>query len=176
MFTRFNRQLCFSLSLFLLLTSFQLVPFVRSLPAYLVVQSIFGYSMASIDVASNAWVIEIWPENPNPFMQGLHFSFAIGTSLASPHCRSFPSILQQFRSKRHTVSARTGGISCLCTIHHCIKCHIRCSIITNTCVYIQTIQTGEEANNHQFGITEDIRFRFIQLWVQRTSESWNESI
>lgn len=38
--------------------------------------------MASIDVASNAWVIEIWPENPNPFMQGLHFSFAIGTSLA----------------------------------------------------------------------------------------------
>lgn len=54
----------------------------RSLGEYLAVQSVFGYAMAASDVASNAWMIEIWPENPNPFMQGLHFSFAIGTSLA----------------------------------------------------------------------------------------------
>ena len=41
-----------------------------------------GFASAGIDVAGNAWLLEMWQENSNPYMQGLHFSYALGSTLS----------------------------------------------------------------------------------------------
>lgn len=45
--------------------------------------SINGISSGIIEAIANVWLLEIWPsEKTTPFMQGLHFSFAIGCAVA----------------------------------------------------------------------------------------------
>ena len=81
-FNLINRQLGFVVNLLISGLSLLAIPFVRSLYFFIAAQAVFGFSIAGLDVAGNAWILEIWQEGANPYMQGLHFSYAIGMTIA----------------------------------------------------------------------------------------------
>ena len=41
-----------------------------------------GFVGGAVDVAVNSWVLDLWGENCNTYMQGLHFSYGFGTAVA----------------------------------------------------------------------------------------------
>jgi len=77
-----NRQLGFVASLIVSGLALIAIPFVRQLYFFIVAQAVFGFAVAGLDVAGNAWILEIWQESANPYMQGLHFSYAIGMTIS----------------------------------------------------------------------------------------------
>jgi FHS family Na+ dependent glucose MFS transporter 1 len=81
-FNKVNRQLGFVVSLLIAGASLLCIPFVRELYFFILAQAVFGFAIAGLDVAGNAWILEIWQEGANPYMQGLHFSYAIGMTVA----------------------------------------------------------------------------------------------
>lgn len=58
------------------------VPFVRNLTDFILTQIALGIFSAGLDVAGNAWLLELWEEKANVPMQGMHFAFAIGMTIA----------------------------------------------------------------------------------------------
>ena len=41
-----------------------------------------GVASAGMEVAVNAWMLELWQEDCNVYMQGMHFAYAIGVTIA----------------------------------------------------------------------------------------------
>lgn len=69
--------------------------------------STLGISAGAIDVATTVIILHIWRQKSNPFMQGLHFSFAIGMVFS-------PMLAAPFLKPDHRVQAapsvnHTGG-------------------------------------------------------------------
>ena len=81
-FSKTNRQLGLIASLLVGALSLLIVPFIRILWLYVALEVIFGFAGAAMDVACNSWLLEIWEADVNPWMQALHFSFAIGMTIA----------------------------------------------------------------------------------------------
>ncbi|KAI1288238.1 hypothetical protein HDE_09524 [Halotydeus destructor] len=52
-------------------------------------QVAYGASQAAVDVALNSWVLELWKEESNPYMQTLHFSYALGSFIGPFICEPF---------------------------------------------------------------------------------------
>ena len=77
------------------------VPYVKNLATFISGQTILGITTSGIDVAINAWLLEIWQEKANPYMGGLHFSFAIGQTLS-------PLLAEPFLSKEITSNQTLG--------------------------------------------------------------------
>lgn len=48
----------------------------------MLVMVIEGLVVAAIDVGGNAWVLELWGDECNTYMQALHFSFGLGIAIA----------------------------------------------------------------------------------------------
>lgn len=91
LFTLINRQIGLSLCLLLLASSSISVPYLKSLPLYYVSQSFAGFASAGIDVANNAWLIEMWSSECSPYLQSLHFGYSIGAVFAPLIAESFLS-------------------------------------------------------------------------------------
>lgn len=81
-FLKINRQIVVIVALVISGFAILAVPFVRNLYLYLVSEITYGFFTAIIDVASNAWILEIWNKGSNPYMQGLHFCYSIGMTIA----------------------------------------------------------------------------------------------
>ena len=58
------------------------VPFVSYVGLLAFALSTAGFSMGFLDTAGNVLCLQIWGEKSGPYMQTLHFCFAIGTALA----------------------------------------------------------------------------------------------
>ena len=58
------------------------IPLQRHLMPYLGLQAFVGLFDTALDVALNAWLLEMWQESANPFMQGLHFVSSAGRAAA----------------------------------------------------------------------------------------------
>ena len=104
LFSNINRQIGFMASLLLLAVSMFPVPFLRVLWLYLITSLFNGLGTAGIEVAINSWVLEIWQEASNPYMQGMHFSFALGATIA-------PLIEEPFLSYDHNVTSWENSTS-----------------------------------------------------------------
>ena len=77
------------------------IPHLRSLWSYILVYGGFlGLATAGIDVSSTAWLLEMWQEESGPLMQGLHFSFAIGSTLS-------PLLAEPFLSPKNDTSSNS---------------------------------------------------------------------
>ena len=101
-FTKMNRQIGFLLC-FIFTGIVQLaVPFSSSLAMFIALQVIIGATTSGIDVAGNAWLLEMWQEKANPFMQGMHFSYAIGMTIS-------PILAAPYLSKLVNVSSESQG-------------------------------------------------------------------
>ena len=77
-----NRQLCFVGCIVACGASLFSIPFVHDVYFFIVSQAILGFFTAGMDVAGNAWILEVWQEIANPYMQGMHFCYAIGMTIA----------------------------------------------------------------------------------------------
>lgn len=81
-FNLVNRQLCFVFSIAASGLALLSIPFVHDLYYFILAQAVLGFFTAGMDVAGNAWILEIWQETANPYMQGMHFCYAIGMTIA----------------------------------------------------------------------------------------------
>ena len=58
-----------------------LYPFLKSLTPFMVLMTFWGVLCAVVDVNGNAWILDLWGDQVNSYMQGLHFAFAVGMAL-----------------------------------------------------------------------------------------------
>jgi FHS family Na+ dependent glucose MFS transporter 1 len=92
LFNRVNRQMAMVSCLIGSGIIVVLVPYSKSLAVFIIYQLILGLTTSGVDVGGNAWILEMWQEDSNPYMQGMHFSYAIGLVIA-------PLISEPFLSK-----------------------------------------------------------------------------
>ncbi|KAI1290837.1 Major facilitator superfamily domain-containing protein 4A [Halotydeus destructor] len=77
--SRINRQLSIAGSLVLLSVSMAFIPFVKTITQFHFVQAFYGVSMAALQVAINAFMLEIWKQDSNVYMQILHTFSCVGS-------------------------------------------------------------------------------------------------
>ena len=82
LFRRTDRQTGFIVCLILSGVATFCIPISRSLFMYYAVQVIYGFAAGGIDVAANAWILELWGSGSNPLLQGMYFCYAIGATTA----------------------------------------------------------------------------------------------
>lgn len=107
LFPRINRQLGLVTSLIASGSFMMLAPFVKILWFYLTSELAYGFMNAGIDTGCNAWILEIWQESANPYMQGLHFSYALGQTIAPLVTEPF---LSPDQSENRTMAFKTNGL------------------------------------------------------------------
>jgi len=91
LFSRVNRQMGTVVCLVIVGLTSVPMPLVKSLPMFFLEMVVQGMASSGIDVALNAWILEVWQEKANPYMQGMHFSWAVGATVAPLLCQPFLS-------------------------------------------------------------------------------------
>ncbi|KAI1285827.1 Major facilitator superfamily domain-containing protein 4A [Halotydeus destructor] len=86
-----NRQIGLITGLAVITTTLVLVPLCKSFWQLMFVQLAVAPAGAAVEVAVNAWILELWKEESNPYMQTLHFVFSLGTAIAPFICEPFLS-------------------------------------------------------------------------------------
>ncbi|RWS25253.1 sodium-dependent glucose transporter 1-like protein [Leptotrombidium deliense] len=82
MFNYLNRQVMYSILLFILGTSTVLLSLIPDYTIFLVLNCIFGAVSGAADTAVNVWLLDMWAERSAPFLQALQFCWAVGFILA----------------------------------------------------------------------------------------------
>ncbi|KAI1278391.1 Major facilitator superfamily domain-containing protein 4A [Halotydeus destructor] len=77
-----SRELGLILSLVMCCLSVICIPFCREILTYLIAMGFLGASFAGLDIATSAWIIEIWKENSNTYLQLLYFLASIGNTVS----------------------------------------------------------------------------------------------
>lgn len=90
-FNIYNRQIGLALSLVGCGLGIVVVPHLRTAMGWFLAQALVGFSAAGVDVAGNAWLLELWKQDSNPYIQVMHFSYALGSTLAPLICEPFLS-------------------------------------------------------------------------------------
>lgn len=57
-------------------------PFLKSVPVFIVIMVVKGLSIGAMDVALNSWILDLWGQGCNTYMQALHFTFGLGIAIA----------------------------------------------------------------------------------------------
>ena len=69
------------------------IPLSRSLWDYTVIMILVGISNAGMDIGANSWLLNIWSHGlSNMYMQGMHFTWALGSAIS-------PLVAEPFLSK-----------------------------------------------------------------------------
>ena len=76
-----NRQVAYGFSILGFAACLCSIPLHNRLDTYLTAEMFVGLFAAAIDVASNAWMLEMWQEGTNSLMQAMYLMFAIGQAL-----------------------------------------------------------------------------------------------
>ncbi|KAI1288242.1 Major facilitator superfamily domain-containing protein 4B [Halotydeus destructor] len=84
-----NRQVGLVLGLCGCALTLGLVPICQSLTQLIANQVAYGATQAAVEVVLNAWVLELWKEDSNPYMQTMHFSYALGSFIGPFICEPF---------------------------------------------------------------------------------------
>ena len=88
---RVNRQLALLVAVAGSAAAYMLIPIVKSLPYYFAALFVNGMLYVAVDVASFAWIIEMWEPKDNPYMQALFLFNSIGFSLSAALAAPFLS-------------------------------------------------------------------------------------
>lgn len=81
-YKKINRQDGMVACMFLCSACLLAIPFTRDSLLFIAMEGIYGFFTGGVDCGSNAWIMELWPTNSSPFMQALHFFFALGMVIA----------------------------------------------------------------------------------------------
>ncbi|KAI1285830.1 Major facilitator superfamily domain-containing protein 4B [Halotydeus destructor] len=90
-FNYYNRQLGVAACLVGCAISILVMPYMKSLQGFILAQAALGFAAAGVDVGGNAWLLEIWKEQANPYMQSMHFFYALGMTFGPILCEPFLS-------------------------------------------------------------------------------------
>ncbi|KAI1285825.1 Major facilitator superfamily domain-containing protein 4B [Halotydeus destructor] len=107
LFDLFGRQLGLTCGLFGCAVTLALVPSCKSLAQLIANQIAYGIALAAAEVPLNAWILDIWKEKSNPYMQSMHFFYALGSAAG-------PFLSQRFLSNSansHDASSEVSDIS-----------------------------------------------------------------
>ncbi|XP_071957030.1 sodium-dependent glucose transporter 1-like [Antedon mediterranea] len=89
---RFNPFRLLGFSLALCAIAMVLMPAVKSLQFLILLFILAGFAMGCLDTGGNVMCIQIWGPQSAPYMQALHFSFAIGALVAPLLAKPFIDI------------------------------------------------------------------------------------
>lgn len=78
----FNRQLIYAGCFVLMGTAYFLTPHVRLLAFFIFAQGMTGIAAAGMDAAATIWPLELFKDRVNPYLQAIHFAFALGNTFA----------------------------------------------------------------------------------------------
>jgi fucose permease len=78
LYSKANRLMGMVISMIFTAAILIAIPFVQTKPQFIMSQVALGIALPGVDVAGNAWLLELWQENANPYMNGLHFAFSLG--------------------------------------------------------------------------------------------------
>ncbi|KAI1301676.1 Major facilitator superfamily domain-containing protein 4A [Halotydeus destructor] len=98
--TRFNRQIGLICSNLLLAVGLMSIPIFDNKVSYFISQAMIGLAYAGINNAPNALLTEIWEDKCNPFIQAMHFCYAIGAIIG-------PLIAEPFLASRDSPESAT---------------------------------------------------------------------
>ncbi|KAI1290836.1 Major facilitator superfamily domain-containing protein 4B [Halotydeus destructor] len=93
-----NRQLALAGSLILLALTMAFVPFIATIFQFSAIQAFYGIGFAALQVCINAFMLEIWKQDSNLYMQIQHTCFCIGSIFG-------PLIARPFHYAVHDVPA-----------------------------------------------------------------------
>ncbi|XP_060569281.1 sodium-dependent glucose transporter 1-like isoform X2 [Ruditapes philippinarum] len=82
LYDKLNKVLLLAGSSFGFGVSILLTPYCSSLAAMLFIKCAGGFFFGSLDTGCYADIISVWGEHAGPYLQALHFAFAIGTLLS----------------------------------------------------------------------------------------------
>ncbi|CAN8010709.1 unnamed protein product [Ixodes pacificus] len=82
LFDWYNRQFLLFLSIFATSIGIVVMPFCAQLSTLMACSAITGITMGFLDTGGNVWCLDLWGRHSAPFMQGLHFCFALGALVA----------------------------------------------------------------------------------------------
>ena len=93
LYGRVNRQVGYIVSLIASGCATLAIPHLRTASAYIALQVFFGLFIGGLDVASNAWILEIWGNDSKPFMQAMYLCYAIGMPIINAFISPFLSTM-----------------------------------------------------------------------------------
>ncbi|KAL6043775.1 hypothetical protein STEG23_018542 [Scotinomys teguina] len=73
-----NHFLLLGVSMLATTVGFYLIPFCKKAVLLIVMMSVFGVSVSVVDTGGNVLILDLWGDKGAPYMQALHFSFALG--------------------------------------------------------------------------------------------------
>lgn len=82
LFDWYNRQFLLFLSIFATSIGIIVMPFCAQLATLMACSAITGITMGFLDTGGNVWCLDLWGRHSAPFMQALHFCFALGALVA----------------------------------------------------------------------------------------------
>lgn len=77
-----NRQLLYALCFALMGLAYAMTPHIRYLGFFISAQGVTGFSAAGMDAAATIWPLEMFKDKVNPYLQAIHFSFALGNTFS----------------------------------------------------------------------------------------------
>lgn len=110
MYRLVNRQLVLVVTLIACGLAVFAVPHQTTLYPFLGLEAVIGLCDCGIDVAANAWMLEMWQDAANPLMQALHFVSAMARTVAFLSVPWFLSDTTHFRPSRISIPYSVASI------------------------------------------------------------------
>lgn len=82
MFKAVDRRICLILCLVIGSISIMTLPFITNVTLFMISTFIQGFISSALSVGANAVILDLWGSKCNTYMQGLHFSFALGMAIS----------------------------------------------------------------------------------------------
>uniref|UniRef100_A0A6B0VGD0 Putative mucin-5ac n=1 Tax=Ixodes ricinus TaxID=34613 RepID=A0A6B0VGD0_IXORI len=87
------------------------MPFCAQLSTLMACSAITGITMGFLDTGGNVWCLDLWGRHSAPFMQGLHFCFALGALVAPLIAEPFLSPSGPVGTLQHVQPLHPGNSS-----------------------------------------------------------------
>ena len=104
-YKRFDPHLLLFISLFAIAAGTVFVPYLNSVIYLAVIMTTVSISTGFLDTSGNVMCLQIWGEKSGPFLQTLHFAFALGTTLAPLLAMPFIMEVQDQESQASVTSS-----------------------------------------------------------------------
>lgn len=111
LFDWYNRQFLLFLSIFATSIGIVVMPFCAQLSTLMACSAITGITMGFLDTGGNVWCLDLWGRHSAPFMQGLHFCFALGALVAPLVAEPFLSPSGPVGTPQHVQPLHPGNLS-----------------------------------------------------------------
>ena len=112
-FNYVNRQLALGFSLLGCGLSIIVMPQLRSLFWFIVAQAALGFASAGVDIAANAWLLDIWQSDTllNSILNTMNFFFALGMTFGPILCEPFlsPDVNTRLTNDSSLIEALTSS-------------------------------------------------------------------